>query len=191
MTDNRQTSGMMKRWKLFLPLFLCLFFGLTLFFSLDKDPHALGLAQKNKPFPIFTAQNLLEPDKPVTREDFSGQIILLNVWASWCGTCKLEHPFLLELANQPGLSLYGLNYRDDREKAINVLKEKSNPYKKVIFDPEGKLALEIGVYGTPETYLIDEQGIIRFRYSGELSEERWQTVFAPEIAAIMKNGGRS
>lgn len=191
MSNKQDAVSIKKRWKLFLPLLLCLFFGLTLYFSLGKDPHTLGLVQQGKPFPDFTAQNLLEPAGNITKSDLTGNIILLNVWASWCGTCKIEHPFLLELAKQPEISLYGLNYRDRQQSAVNVLNSTGNPYKKVIFDPEGKLALEIGVYGTPETYLLDEQGVIRFRYSGELNQELWQNVFVPEITAMMQNGGRS
>lgn len=183
------TPGIKKRWALFLPLVLCLVFGVALYFSLDKDPHALGLAQQDKPFPYFTAPDLMESNAQITNADLTGKIILLNVWASWCVTCKAEHDFLLELAEQPDVSLYGLNYRDRRDGAVAVLNKTGNPYKKVIFDPDGKLALQIGVYGTPETYLLDENGIIRFRYSGELNRERWQTVFVPIIGALMKNGG--
>jgi cytochrome c biogenesis protein CcmG/thiol:disulfide interchange protein DsbE len=190
MKHEQLKANYLKRWKLFLPLLLCLLFSVTLYFSLDKDPHALGLAQQNKPFPIIHAEDLFNPESPIVRDDLKGKIVLLNVWASWCATCMAEHNFLLELSKRPEINLYGLNYRDNREKAIKILTERSNPFEKVIFDPQGKLALELGVYGTPETYLIDEQGIIRFRYAGQLDEERWQTVFVPEIAAITNSGGR-
>jgi len=177
------------RWALFVPLLLCLFFGVALYYAMGNDPYNHDSIQQNKPIPMFSAENLLDSGKTITHEEFYQKISLLNVWASWCGVCQTEHAFLLQLASQPDVTLYGLNYRDQKSKAIELLEKKGNPFTKILFDPQGKLAIELGVYGTPETYLIDQNGIIRFRYSGPLTSDSWQTVFVPQIDAINVNRG--
>ena len=177
------------RWALFVPLLLCLFFGVALYYAMGNDPYNHDSIQQNKPIPMFSAENLLDSGKTITHEEFYQKISLLNVWASWCGVCQTEHAFLLQLASQPDVTLYGLNYRDQKSKAIELLEKKGNPFTKILFDPQGKLAIELGVYGTPETYLIDQNGIIRFRYSGPLTLDIWQTVFVPQIDAINVNRG--
>ena len=177
------------RWALFVPLLLCLFFGVALYYAMGNDPYNHDSIQQNKPIPMFSAENLLDSGKTITHEEFYQKISLLNVWASWCGVCQTEHAFLLQLASQPDVTLYGLNYRDQKSNAIELLEKKGNPFTKILFDPQGKLAIELGVYGTPETYLIDQNGIIRFRYSGPLTSDIWQTVFVPQIDAINVNRG--
>lgn len=137
--------------------------------------------------PEFTAEGLLQRDSSFSQQDFKGHITILNVWASWCPSCKSEFPFLKQLNEQPEFKLYGLNYRDNRNAALAVLNQLGNPFSRSIFDPDGKLALELGVYGTPETYLIDSQGIIRYRYSGELNPEIWQKEFQPKIEVLKRS----
>ena len=104
---------------------------------------------------------------------------LLNVWASWCAVCQSEHGFLMKLAGKDGVRIVGLNYRDARADANRVLSSLGNPYVATIFDPDGKIALDMGVIATPETYLLDNQGIVLFRYSGALDETVWQHYFKP------------
>lgn len=187
--SNKTAVNKTKRWALFVPLLLCLFFGIALYYAMGNDPYNHDSVQQNKPIPVFSAENLLDSDNAITHNEFYQQITLLNVWASWCGVCQTEHDFLLQLASQSNITLYGLNYRDQKSKAIEILDKKGNPFTKTIFDPQGKVALELGVYGTPETYLIDQNGIIRFRYSGALTSDIWQTVFVPQIDALKVNRG--
>ncbi|HDL6963644.1 TPA: ammonia-forming cytochrome c nitrite reductase subunit c552 [Yersinia enterocolitica] len=112
-----------------------------------------------------------------------------NVWASWCASCKQELVVLGQIASSLNqVQFYGLNYRDDRQAALNTLHRYSNPYKKNLYDPQGVLALAMGVYGTPETWLIDADGIIRQRYAGEMTQEIWRQQFAPLLAQWAKVG---
>jgi len=98
---------------------------------------------------------------------------LLNVWATWCISCRVEHPFLNKL-QQEGVSIVGIDYKDDADKAIKWLEDLHNPYDMVVFDENGKLGLDLGVYGAPETYLIDSKGVVRYRHVGELNERVWR-----------------
>ena len=108
-----------------------------------------------------------------------GKPILLNVWATWCPTCRAEHEFLNQLASE-GIPIVGLNYKDDsRGKAVNWLNTLGDPYTINLFDPEGEVAFEFGVYGAPETYFIDEQGVIRYRHVGDVNARNWQSTLKP------------
>lgn len=178
----------MTRLRLFIPLLLVVALGIALLFGLRHDPHQLGLVQQDKPMPTFTADDLLLRNRTFSAQDFHGHITVLNVWASWCPSCKSELSFLSELGQKREFKLYGLNYRDSRVAAIKVLNELGNPYLRSIYDPEGKLAMVLGVYGTPETYLIDARGVIRYRYSGELTAEVWKAEFVPKIDVLAKGG---
>ena len=149
------------RLKLFLPLLALLALGLMLLVGLRHDPSQLNLIQQGKPLPSFQIADLLQPSKQIDNRTLPKQPFLLNVWGSWCPSCIAEHSFLMTLKQQ-GVPIYGLNYRD------------------------GKLALQLGVYGAPETYLIDGDGIIRFRYAGELNQQVWQQQFLPLIQQFMQ-----
>ena len=107
-----------------------------------------------------------------------GKPLLLNVWATWCPTCRAEHQFLNELARQ-GVRVVGLNYKDDRQKAVTWLDSLGNPYALSLFDGSGMLGLDLGVYGAPETFLIDGQGIIRWRHAGDLNARVWREQLQP------------
>ncbi|SQI44187.1 Cytochrome c biogenesis protein CcmG [Leminorella richardii] len=180
----------MTRLKLFIPLLLVAVLGIALFIGLQKDPHQLGLIQQDKPMPAFVADDLLLRNRTFSERDFQGQITVLNVWASWCPSCKSEFSFLKEIGQQGEFTLFGLNYRDTRAAAMKVLNELGNPYFRSVYDPEGKLAMELGVYGTPETYLIDARGVVRYRYSGELNADVWKAEFVPKIEALIKGESR-
>jgi len=111
-----------------------------------------------------------------------GKVWLLNVWASWCGACRQEHPFLLELSRRGELTLIGLDYKDTTDDAAAVLKQEGNPYQLVAVDVDGRVGIDYGVYGVPETYLIDKQGVIRFKQTGPMTEE----VLQEKILPLMK-----
>lgn len=168
--------------KLFLPLLA--FLGLVLVFawqlvrnSAGDDPKALESALVGKPIPHFELPALQPGEQPLTPAIFQqGKPLLLNVWATWCPTCYAEHQYLNQLAKQ-NVTIIGINYKDQQDKAVQWLKNLGNPYQYNIFDQKGMLGLDLGVYGAPETFLIDCKGVIRYRYAGDMNESVWQERF--------------
>ena len=149
--------------------------------GLHKDPHQLPSALIDKPIPAFQYPSLLESNQFINEHALIGQVTLLNVWASWCLACRTEHPMLMEMAKNTRILIYGLNYKDERYAALTWLKDFGNPYKAVIFDHAGSLAINLGVYGAPETFVIDSHGIIRYKYVGIITPAVWQKQIEPEI----------
>ena len=170
---------MSPRLRLFLPLIVTLGLGALLWLGLGKDPYRQDEATLGRPLPTWQSENLLDGGIIDTAE-LKGEPFVLNVWASWCPSCSAEHPLLAELAKT--VPLYGLNYRDKGDAARAWLIQAGNPYKAVLADPDGKLALELGVYGTPETYLFAADGTLLSRHTGELTKEVWQRQFVPLLA---------
>ncbi|ROV58780.1 DsbE family thiol:disulfide interchange protein [Vibrio ponticus] len=127
--------------------------------------------------PQHTVVTLVEQAELTSQSLLSEEYQVLNVWASWCGICRAEHHFLNQIANQ-GITVIGLNYRDNRGSALNYLAELGNPYQSVIFDPSGKLSIDLGVIGTPETYLVTQEGSIVYKHSGLLDQQAWDKFFA-------------
>ena len=163
----------MKKLFLFAPLALFIGLGFFLWKGLYLDPRELPSALLNKPMPEFELTSVTDPSRTLTVADFKGDIALVNVWATWCPTCKEEHAYLNQLASQ-GVTIYGINYKDDLTKANDWLRRYLDPYKEVVFDPQGRLGLDLGVYGAPETYVIDQQGVIRYRHVGAVDATVWQ-----------------
>lgn len=164
--------------KLLLPIG---FFALAaiLYFGLFRDPREVPSPLIGKPAPAFTLAQLDKPDAVFSPADMKGKVWLLNVWASWCPNCKDEHPDLLELKRKATLPVIGLNYKDKRELGLDVLRKSGDPYTVNAYDPDGKAALDWGVYGAPETFLIDRDGIIRAKHVGPISPDVVATKFAP------------
>ncbi len=178
---------MINRLRFLLPL---LIFGSIMFFlwrGLGKDPNLLPSKLINKKVPLFHAPSL-EENFGVASQFFKGKVTLLNVWATWCFACQIEHPLLVDIAKKEGIQLYGLDYKDERQAAKKYLEEMGNPYRQVIYDPNGKYAMLFGVYGTPETFLIDKQGIIRFRYVGPMTLDIVDNDLLPRIAKLKLEG---
>ncbi|NQZ91035.1 MAG: DsbE family thiol:disulfide interchange protein [Moritella sp.] len=181
------------KFKLILPSLLGLLFVAAMMFALtSQEGQVTPSALVGKPIPAFTASSLSINELVGNNELLGNSALLdnsifqtdknytlLNVWASWCAVCQSEHGFLMKLAGKDGMRIVGLNYRDDRADANRVLSALGNPYVVTIFDPDGKIALDMGVVATPETYLLDNQGIVLFRYSGALDETVWQHYFKP------------
>lgn len=138
----------------------------------------------NKPVPAFELPLLADPNKGLSQRDFIGHVTLLNVWASWCYACAAEHAFLMELTKKDYIVLYGLNYKDDLTAAKEWLEKNGNPYQEVAVDANGKVALDWGVYGTPETFLIDPKGVIRYKQIGPVTPEIWKQTLQPIIERI-------
>ncbi len=162
----------MNRVLLFVPLVIFLLMGLVFWIGLGKeDKTSLPSPLIGKAFPEFQL-GVVEDGRTLTTEDLKGAPVLVNVWATWCPTCKAEHAFLNELAAS-GIRIIGINYKDDVAKAQDWLAAFGNPYVYNLSDPDGKLGLELGVYGAPETFLVDSQGIIRDKHIGDLNPQVW------------------
>jgi cytochrome c biogenesis protein CcmG/thiol:disulfide interchange protein DsbE len=151
--------------------------------GLGHDPSLLPSVLINKPLPGFQAPRLDDPQQTVSAGDLQGEISLLNIWATWCPTCRAEHEFLNTLKQQ-GIAIYGVNYKDERDKALEWLATLGDPYRLNIDDSAGQLGIDLGVYGAPETYLLDADGVIRYRHVGALDGEIWQREFVPRIATL-------
>ena len=168
---------MAPRFKLFIPLFLFAVLAIFLFRGLALDPKEMPSALIDQPLPEFSLPQL-GGDRLLSRDNITGQPALLNVWATWCVSCRVEHPYLQLLADQ-GVPIFGLNYKDDDADALVWLTELGNPYLLTIADREGTLGLDLGVYGAPETYLLDATGVIRYRHVGVVDERVWLRILEP------------
>jgi cytochrome c biogenesis protein CcmG/thiol:disulfide interchange protein DsbE len=174
----------MSRFKLFLPLLVFIPLALLLVKALDLDPQAMPSALLDKPVPEFELQSLADPERSFKRADLLGQKLLLNVWATWCPSCRVEHPWLLKLAREHGVRIVGLNYKDERSAALGWLERYENPYVYNLYDDEGRLGLDLGVYGAPETFVIDSAGIVRFKHVGVVNQQVWQDSLLPVLNSI-------
>jgi cytochrome c biogenesis protein CcmG/thiol:disulfide interchange protein DsbE len=174
----------MQRFKLFVPLII--FAILVGFFwrGLSLDPTAMPSALIDKQFPEFTLTNLHSGEE-ISRIDILGQVALVNVWATWCAACKYEHPVLNELSAQ-GVPIIGLNYKDNSPAALQWLEDLGDPYELIIVDPIGNLGLNLGVFGAPETYLIDKQGVIRYKHVGIVDMQVWNELLKPLYEQYLK-----
>ena len=172
-----------KKLLVFLPLILVLSVCLLLLAGLQQDPKKIASALIGKPVPEFHLPNLFEQNKIMNNNDLPKQWHLLNVWGSWCTYCRLEHPFLMTLKAQ-GVPIVGINYRDKAQSAVEMLEKMGDPFVFSLDDSQGKLSLNLGVDGAPETYLVDKNGVIRYRYSGELDQEGWEDELLPEIKRL-------
>ena len=137
-----------------------------------------------KPAPAFQLPQLHEPAKSISPRDMDGQVWLLNVWASWCVACRQEHPVLMDLESQGVVPILGLNYKDAREDGTRWLLQFGNPYQTSAFDADGRVGIDYGVYGVPETFVIDKRGVIRFKYIGPVTPEVIAEKFLPLIKEL-------
>lgn len=171
----------MKRWIFLIPLLI--FFSLAglLYSGLGKDPSRLPSALIDKPFPAFSLPDLHAPERMLDASLLRGQPALVNVWATWCAACRVEHPELMRIARDEGIAVFGVNYKDDPVEARAWLERYGNPYQNVIVDRHGRLGLDLGVYGAPETYVVDAGGVIRFRHVGVVDERLWREQIAPRL----------
>ncbi|GAA5193456.1 DsbE family thiol:disulfide interchange protein [Ferrimonas gelatinilytica] len=174
----------MKRVFLFIPLILFAVLSVFLFKGLFLNPAKLDSVLVGKPVPSFVLESLEDPGHSWSQDDLAGEVYLLNVWATWCPSCKYEHPFLNRLKRRGEIAIYGINYRDERQAAIQYLQNSGDPYNKNIFDPDGTLAFDLGVYGAPETFVVDHKGIVRYRFAGVLEPQVWAKDFMPLIQQI-------
>lgn len=173
--------------KFVIPFLIFMLLALCFYFGLKSNPNHLPSALLNKPFPSFELSDLMEPKQQTNQQLFSGHVSLLNVWASWCSACREEHAVLQKISQHYSnkIKIYGLNYKDQRQDALKWLKQLGNPYSIVIEDSEGSLGIDLGVYGTPETFIIDQKGVIRYKYVGPITVQVWQDVLYPKIMELL------
>ena len=176
----------MKRWLMLLPLAIFLVVAVFLYRGLYLDPAELPSAMIGKPFPAFSLPTV-EGDKTLTKADILGKPALVNVWGTWCISCRVEHPVLNKLAEK-GVVIYGINYKDDNAAALKWLAEFHNPYQLDIRDEDGNLGLNLGVYGAPETFLVDSKGIIRYKHVGVIDETVWREQLADLYQGLVQEG---
>lgn len=163
-----------------LPLLGFVVLAIFLARGLQLKPREIPSPLIGKPVPSFELPALLEGEAPLRQADMKGRVSILNVWASWCGPCREEHPLLLELARRrPELQLLGLNYKDEPAQARRWLKELGNPYRTIGSDTLGRVGIDLGVYGVPETFVIDRQGQIRYKHVGPLTAELLRDTLDP------------
>lgn len=172
---------MMTRFKLFIPLIIFVVLAAIFYMMLSPEknynPQDLPSALIDQSLPEFSLSQL-DGEKILTRENIIGEPFLLNIWATWCISCRVEHPFLNTLKEQ-GVKIVGLDYKDEKVKALQWLKSLGNPYTVNLFDVDGKLGLDLGVYGAPETYVVDANGVIRLKHVGVIDDTVWTEKIQP------------
>lgn len=167
-----------QRLKLFIPLGIFLILSGFFLRGLYLDPTEVPSALIDKSFPEFSLPLLEDEATMANRDDVVGEFALVNIWATWCVACKVEHPFLVQLG-QEGMKIVGVNWKDDSNAARRTLEETGNPYAFSVIDQEGRLTFDLGVYGAPETYLVNPEGFIVYKHVGILDKQIWQEKFVP------------
>lgn len=165
---------------------LAVFTGLVLLFlfGLNNDPRLVPSPFIGKPLPDISLPGLKDPAGTITTADLKGEVALLNVWATWCIPCRQEHPLLVDLDRRADVRIYGLNYKDVRQDALAWLEKLGDPYDRVLFDEAGTAGIDLGVYGVPETFVIDRDGIVRYKHIGPLTQEVIDEAILPLIARL-------
>ena len=172
--------------KFVVPFALFLLLGVFLFIGLQRDPSYVPSPLIGKPAPAFALPQLHKPEASFAPKDLQGKVWLLNVWASWCVSCRQEHPLLVELAKKGTVPIYGLNYKDPRDDALRWLQRYGDPYVLSIADAEGRVGIDYGVYGVPETYVIDRAGVIRYKQIGPVTQDVLEKTILPLVAELQK-----
>lgn len=167
-----------------LPLGIFVLLAVFLAIGLTRDPREVPSPLIDKPAPAFTLHELHAPEKALSAADLKGQVWLLNVWASWCVSCREEHPLLVELGKANVVPIYGLNYKDKPDAAMAWLGEMGNPYKASIVDGDGRVGIDYGVYGVPETFVIDRDGIVRYKQIGPVTPQALKEKILPLVRKL-------
>ncbi len=171
----------------FVPLLVFVLMAGLLYLGLGRDPTAMPSELVGRAMPEFALPDLFDAEVEVEEDIFQGEVSLLNVWATWCPTCYVEHRELLALAEQ-GVRIIGMNYKDDPAEARRVLAQTGDPYAINFVDLDGRFGIHLGVFGAPETYLVDRQGKIRHRHVGAIDQAIWATDFEPLYRQLLEEG---
>jgi cytochrome c biogenesis protein CcmG/thiol:disulfide interchange protein DsbE len=174
-------------WRGLLPLAIFAVLVAFLFVGLFRDPREVPSPLVDRPAPAFTLANLHRPAQQVATADFKGQVWLLNVWASWCVSCRVEHPLLIELAKSKAVPIVGLNYKDKSDEGIAWLAQHGDPYTLSVVDADGRVGIDWGVYGVPETFVVDKAGIIRYKHIGPVTVEALQATILPLVRKLQQS----
>ncbi len=174
--------------KYIVPLILFTVLAAFLAVGLKLNPRDIPSPLIDKPAPAFSLPVLSHPEQLLTQQDLKGQVWLLNVWASWCVSCRSEHPVLNQLAGKNAVTIVGLNYKDEPQAARQWLAQLGNPYNISIMDIEGRTGIDYGVYGVPETFIIDKKGIIRYKFTGPVTANDVEEIFLPMINQLKAEG---
>ena len=167
--------------KKLIPLILFVVIAVFLYFSLNATSSKLSSPLLGKIFPNIEAKDFYSDESVLLTDLFSDNISLVNVWASWCVTCRQEHQMMMKIANNKDLQLIGINYKDTRADGEKYLEVMGNPFDVIVFDPSGKIGLNLGVYATPETFLVNQQGVILYKHIGAIDSKIWEEGFIPHI----------
>jgi cytochrome c biogenesis protein CcmG/thiol:disulfide interchange protein DsbE len=173
--------------KFLVPLLLFVVMVGFLAVGLRRDPHEVPSPLVDKPAPAFRVPQLIAPEQPFAPADMRGQVWMLNVWASWCVACRVEHPLLVQLAQAKVVPVIGLDYKDKRPDALGFLARHGDPYNLSAFDGDGRVGIDYGVYGVPETFVIDKQGVIRHKQIGPITAEALEKTILPLIEKLKKS----
>jgi cytochrome c biogenesis protein CcmG/thiol:disulfide interchange protein DsbE len=176
----------MKSLRLIVPLLIFVVIAGFLYVGLFRDPRELPSPLVGKPAPAFSLVQLHAPDKKLSTADMKGQVWLLNVWASWCVSCRVEHPLLVQLAQSNVVPVIGLNYKDKVPEGIAWLTQHGDPYKLSVVDADGRVGIDWGVYGVPETFVVDKSGMIRYKHIGPVTAEALQKTILPLVRELQK-----
>jgi len=171
------------------PLALFLALAGLLYKGLSLDPRKVPSPLIDKPAPAFSLKRLKQPEATLGTEDMKGKVSLFNVWATWCVACRSEHSVLMQLAESGKVAIYGLNYKDDRAEAKRWLLRYGDPYLANAFDADGRVGIDWGVYGTPETFIVDQQGVIRHKHIGPLTQEVVRDEILPLVEKLEATSG--
>ncbi|MBI4190967.1 MAG: DsbE family thiol:disulfide interchange protein [Betaproteobacteria bacterium] len=168
---------------------LAIFAALVAFLAvgLGLNPREVPSPLINKPAPAFELPQLHQPDKTFSQRDMKGKVWLLNVWASWCVSCRQEHPLLMDLAHSNAVPIFGFNYKDRRDEALSWLKQLGDPYVLSIADRDGRVGIDYGVYGVPETFVIDKQGAIRYKQIGPITPDALKNKILPLVKELQQS----
>lgn len=170
-----------------LPLVIFAVLAGFLYVGLGLNPREIQSPLKDKPAPSFQLMQLARPEQSFSPSQMQGEVWLLNVWASWCVACRIEHPLLVELAKKDVVPIVGLNYKDKPDAASGWLAQLGDPYKLSVMDNDGRVGIDYGVYGVPETFVIDKQGVIRFKQIGPITEDVWRNKMLPLVQQLRKS----
>jgi cytochrome c biogenesis protein CcmG, thiol:disulfide interchange protein DsbE len=178
--------AIMKRWRWSIPFGIFVILVAFLWVGLGRDPSVVPSPLIGKPAPPFRLALLHQPGQWLQAEDLKGKVWLLNVWASWCVSCRVEHPLLVQLAKANIVPVYGLDYKDKSDLALAWLAQNGDPYTASLVDADGRVGIDYGVYGVPETFLIDKAGVIRYKQIGPLTPEALKEKILPLARELQK-----
>jgi cytochrome c biogenesis protein CcmG/thiol:disulfide interchange protein DsbE len=178
----------MKSLRLVVPLVVFVVIVAFLWAGLWRDPREVPSPLIDKPAPAFELVQLQAPDKKLGTADMKGQVWLLNVWASWCVSCREEHPLLLELAKANVVPVIGLNYKDKNDAGLTWLRQNGDPYRLSVVDADGRVCIDWGVYGVPETFVVDKNGVIRYKQIGPVTVQALEQKILPLVRSLQNEG---